>query len=204
MKNNTFGILALIVAVTTACFGYWKRPAKIGYAETSEILSKFNEAVDARRLYLESQKEWDRNLKILNDSLTAAMDVMKQRYDKATQTEKEHLRDNLRKRNEDLQRYTNAVKQLAQDRERALMDPVIKKVNSFLSDWGNEHGYDLIFGTMSGGNILHASKVMNVTVDVLNGINEHYRNLPTRGKDSAETSTGIGAAPSVPAPPKAP
>jgi outer membrane protein len=70
------------------------------------------------------------------------------------------------------------VKQQAAAKDGELMDPVVKKVNSFLDLWGKQHGYDLIFGTMSGGNVLQANPAFNVTAAVLKDLNAQYKSVP--------------------------
>jgi len=184
-KRNVIGILALIVAITAVAGLIHSRTQekKIGYAETSVVLSEFTEAIKARKQFEESQKEWERNLKTLNDSMGAAMDRMKKGYDAAGKEERQRMQATLQQRNEDLQRYSNAVKKMSNDREKELMDPVIKKVNGFLELWGRQHGYDLIFGTMTGGNILQADPKLNLTVSILKDLNEQYKDLPVKGAD---------------------
>lgn len=189
-RQYYLGVLSLAVSLTIAGLWFWNRPAKIAYAETSVILNQFGEAIKARKQFEESQKEWDKNLKDLNDSLMTAMERMKERYDKASSSDKDSLRIHLQRRNEDLQRYTNAVKKMSQEKEKELMDPVISKVNSFLDAWGKAHGYDLILGTMSGGNILQANSDLNVTSKVMKDINEHYKNLPAASEGPKTETSG--------------
>jgi outer membrane protein len=178
MKQHTTGLLALVVALGAVGLHFWQRAPKIAYAETSVLLSEFSEAVKAKRQFEEAQKGWDGNLAKLNDSLTAGMDRMKRGYDQANAKTKDSLRADLQRRNEDLQRYANAVKKMSQDKEKELMDPVIKKMNGFLAQWGKGHGYDLILGTVAGGSILQANPQFNLTDRILQDMNSEYKELP--------------------------
>lgn len=185
MKNQITAIVALAVGVGAVALTLIRKTPKVGYAETAILMAEFSEAIKARREFESAQKEWEANIKALNDSLMATMERMKAGYDKSPVAVKDSLRNLLQKRNDDLQRYTNAVKKMAADKEKELMDPVIRKINSHLDLWGKQKGYDMIFGTMSGGNILQASPGYNVTAQVLLDLNEHYRDLPT--VDSSKT-----------------
>lgn len=178
MKQNLISILALAVAVGTAGLGIFMRPAKIGYAETSVLLSEFSEAVKARQEFERAQEEWDKNIKNINDSLLAAMERLKTSYEKAKPREKEALSRDLNRWNADLNRYTQATRKMAEEKERALMAPVLDKMNRYMKSWGEKRGYDLIFGTTSGGNILQADAAYNVTSLLLKDLNVHYSNLP--------------------------
>jgi outer membrane protein len=186
MKSHIFSVLALATAIGALIWHKMDRPPKIAYVETAVIMSQFSEAIKAKHQFEESQKEWDANLKRLNDSLMATMSRMKTEYDKAPVPDKKKMRDELDKRNDDYQRYTGAVKKMSQDKEQELMEPVIKKINGFLDIWGSQHGYDLIFGTMSGGNILQAKAAFNATSKVLYDMNEQYKDLPVEKMDASK------------------
>lgn len=178
MKNQIAAYFALAAAIGAIALHFAQKPPKMGYAETAVLMAEFSESIKARRSYEEAKKEWDANLKALNDSLLATMDRMKADYDKSPAATKDSLRNLLQKRNDDLQRYTEAVKRMAMTKEKELMDPVVRKINSHLDLWGKQNGYDMIFGTLSGGVILQANSGFNVTARVLKDLNDQYRELP--------------------------
>lgn len=187
MLNRILSIFAIAISLGALAWNFFKSSPRVAYAENAVLMTEFSEAVSARKSFEGSQKEWDKNLKALNDSLTAHMEVMKRDYDGASKAAKDSLRFRLQKRNDDLQRYTEAVKQMAVEKEKELMDPVIRKLNAYLDQWGREHRYDLVLGTMTGGNILQANPRLNVTAQVLKDLNDHYRALPANpAKDSLD------------------
>lgn len=51
------------------------------------------------------------------------------------------------------------------------------KLNSFISTYGNENGYDVIFGASGEGNIMYATDNLNITDEVI-----AYCNLKYSGK----------------------
>jgi outer membrane protein len=161
------------------------RPPRIAYAETATLMTGFNEAIKARKQLEDQSKEWDGNIKTLNDSLNAAMDRLKSEYDKAPPARKNELRALLERRNEDLQRYTNAVKKMSDQKEKEVMGPVINEMNAFMKTWGKQHGYALILGTTNGGNILQADPELDVTANLLLDMNGHFQDLPIADKAGA-------------------
>lgn len=178
MKNQIVAFVALAAAAGAISLHFVQKAPKVGYAETAVLMSEFTEAIKARKDFESAQKEWDGNLKALNDSLMAAMERMKSDFDRSSPATKDSLRRMLQFRNDELQRYSNTVKQLAVEKEKKLMDPVVRKINTHLDLWGRQHGYDLIFGTMNGGNILQADSRFNVTAAVLKDLNDQYRDVP--------------------------
>jgi outer membrane protein len=178
MKQMIMAALSLVLAVGALILTSLKKEVRIGYAETSVLITNFNQAILARNKYEESQKEWDRNLKMINDSLMAAMENLKQNYEASSKPRQEEIRRNLDKWNSDRSRYAAAVKEMSKEREKALMDPVLSNLNTYLKQWGEEQGYDMILGTMTGGNILQAKSIHNVTSKFLAALNDHYKDLP--------------------------
>lgn len=178
MKNTAFTMLAFALAAAALAWNLTHKAPKIAYAETSVILAEFSEAIQARKEFDAAQKTWNENLKGLNDSLSAAMEKAKAAFDQAKPAQKDSMQKALNQRNAELQNYANTVKQQAAEKDKELMDPVIKKVNGFLDLWGKQHGYDMIFGTMTGGNVLQANPALNVTAAVLKDLNAQYKNAP--------------------------
>lgn len=177
------GWIGMALGATALAFLFRDKPPKIGYAETTTLMSQFGEAIKARKRFETHAAEWEKNTQALKDSLDVAMDRLKLEYEKAPEAQKAELRAMLEKRNDDLQKYSNAVKKMSETKEAELMSPVISQLNSFMKTWGKQHGYDIILGTSTGGNILHADPNLDVTPGLLKELNEFYKDLP-----AAETS----------------
>ena len=182
------GILSLALGTTAVGLHFLDRPPKIAYAETSALMSQFNVAIKARKQFEELSRDWDKNIQALNDSLNSAMERLKQEYEKASAGKKDELRAMLQKRNDDLQKYTNAVKKMSEAKEKELMGPVLSQMNGFMKTWGRQHGYAFIFGTTGGGNILQADADLDVTAELLKDMNEYYRDLPATDTAKAVTT----------------
>lgn len=205
MNAHIFSATALALAAAALAWNLTHRAPKIAYAETSVILNDFSEAIQARKEFDAAQKGWNDTLKALNDNLGAAMEKGKAVFEKASPAQKDSIQKSLNQMNVSLQTYANTAKQLASEKNLQLMDPVIKKVNGFLDTWGKKHGYDMIFGTMTGGNVLQANADFNVTAAVLKDLNAEYRAsasststpppAPATAPDSPSKDTSAAAKP---------
>jgi outer membrane protein len=176
---NWFGPIGFALGACALGLHLSNRPPKMAYAETATLMTEFSEAIKAKKQFEAQSQEWDKNIKTLNDSLNAAMERLKSEYEKSSNVQKNELRALLQKRNEDLQRYTTAVKKMSEEKERELMGPVIQEMNAYMKTWGKQHGYAFILGATSGGNILQADPRLDVTTILLSDLNEHFRDLPT-------------------------
>lgn len=51
---------------------------------------------------------------------------------------------------------------------------VWKRINEYVSAYGEEHGYDFIFGATGDGNLMYARQARDVTNEVIEYINRKY------------------------------
>jgi outer membrane protein len=166
-------VLAIVVGISIASI--LNSPPKIAYVESGKILENFSEAIKAQKKYETEIGKMESELKVIQDSLNAALESIKTGYDKATKEKRKVLTQNLDKWNKDYAKYSKFVQESSVSKRNEIMQPVVEKINGFLEIWGHEHKYAIIFGTTAGGNIVHADKKYDVTMPVLEAINEHYK-----------------------------
>ncbi|NNF01796.1 MAG: OmpH family outer membrane protein [Bacteroidia bacterium] len=68
------------------------------------------------------------------------------------------------------QQRDQLLEQLAQE-ESDMTDELHKKLYGFLSDYNEKKGYDFILGFQRGSGILHANDSLDITEEVLKGLN---------------------------------
>jgi outer membrane protein len=173
IKSTVISLIILGIGLTTYHFLFVK---KIAYVESSKVIDSFSEAIKARKKLEADIEQWDKELKKIEDSLNASSTAFKEGFEKAAHAKKKELAANLEKWNGDYARYGRSIEQKKLTREQELMQPVIEKINKFMEVWGNEHGYQFIFGTMAGGNIVMADRKFDVTNKVIQDLNKHYKN----------------------------
>jgi len=179
-------VLTVVLGISIFCLVKVLTTPKIGVVDNSTLIANFSEAIAAKKKFDEQKAIWDNNLKTLGDSIKAAVNLMATEYDTASQKRKLELQKNLQKWNEQYANYSNAVGNMAKKREMELLQPVIDKINSFVKSWGTQHGYDIIYGTASGGVILTVSEKLNITDRILADLNKLY------GGASASQADSIG------------
>lgn len=201
MINKVVTITAAIIIITgISLFSLIKvlSQPKMAVVDTTTLIGNFTESIAAKKKFEQEKSSWDIRAKNLKDSIKAAVDAMAKEYDSAGKTRRVELQDNLKKWNDEYARFTRALKEFSRKREMELLQPVIDKVNSFVKNWGDEHGYDIIYGTAGGGVILTVSDRLNVTSEILADLNELYGNATTEagnisdGKSESESNSATG------------
>ncbi|MCF7808609.1 MAG: OmpH family outer membrane protein [Candidatus Marinimicrobia bacterium] len=156
--------LILLLALSVAAFGQ-----KFGYINSEYILSQSEEFLEAQnKLEVEGRK-----LEKQYYDMAGTLDSLQQDYERQkflmTETNRATKENEMRRLAENIQRFQ--VEKLGPQgefyqKQQALADPVLKKINAAIKKVGEDGGYDFIFDTMAG-NILYAKESYDLTEKVI-------------------------------------
>ena len=150
-------------------FSFIYADVKIGYIDSKEIMTKFEEL---RQVQVDLEKE-QRRLQSDGESLIQELDSLRQEYDR----QRLFMSDARRKDKElDIQRMEKKIQRFQLDKfgpegeiyktQNQLLKPVLAKVDDAIQKVGKEKQYDYIFDAV-GGAIVYALDANNLTEDVL-------------------------------------
>ncbi|MBL7705079.1 MAG: OmpH family outer membrane protein [Taibaiella sp.] len=94
-----------------------------------------------------------------------------------TQTEGEATEKRLGQQQQALEKRHQTISAEIAKEQMAIQDEFQKKLDEFLAKFNEERKYDFIFTYLkSGGPILYANKAYDITQEVLDAMNEDYKN----------------------------
>lgn len=162
--NKTTIRLILLLVLSMAAFGQ-----KYGYINSEYILSQFEEFREAQsKLEVEGRK-----LEKQYYDMAATLDSLQQEYERQkflmTESNRASKENEMKQLAETIQRFQ--VEKLGPQgefyqKQQALADPVLQKINTAIKQVGEDGGYDFIFDTVAG-NILYAQDKFDLTEKVL-------------------------------------
>ena len=162
--NKTTIRLILLLILSMAAFGQ-----KFGYINSEYILSQFEEFREAQsKLEVEGRK-----LEKQYYDMAATLDSLQQEYERQkflmTESNRAIKENEMRRLAEDIQRFQ--IEKLGPQgefyqKQQALADPVLQKINTAIKKVGEDGGYDFIFDTVAG-NVLYAQDKYDLTEKVL-------------------------------------
>lgn len=165
----------LIVSFYTLIVEYFFMP-RIAYIETAKLLVGFSESAQVERELKAENEKWQSELKVLQDSLAAHVELMSKEYDSATPQRKKELQDILSASNQRVNNFKQANIAKMEKLHAEKMKSVIEKVNIYVQEYGKKHRYSIIFGTVQGGSILYGNNVRyDITSEIIKGLNERYK-----------------------------
>ncbi len=167
-NNNKMKITKFII-LTLALASFALADVKIGYVDSNEIMTNFDEV---RQVQADLEKE-QRRLESEFNELVFGLDSLKQDYDR------QRLLMSDTRRNEKENEIANkekSVQKFQLDKfgpegdiyriQNELLKPVLAKIDVAIQKVGSERGYDFILDAMSGA-LLYALDSHNLTEDVM-------------------------------------
>lgn len=162
---SVIGLLILYAAVIST-LNFMNTP-KVGYIDSSVLMEKYPPAIKAREDFEQKSTAWKENTKTLENEINQ---LNQELVEKSSQWAKDQItkrQEEIKKKQIEYQRYGNAITKKAQDLEKELFEPVYTELNNKINDFGKDEGYQIIFGTLSGGNILYGNNSTDLTQDFL-------------------------------------
>lgn len=176
MKSNLISALALVAALAALGMPFIKGGAdnRLAFVDTNRLMTAFTEAHKANNEIKVEDEKWRGNLKVMEDSLKSFMDTMTVRYDRAGVAEKRALQDELSMRNQQINNYTAAQAKKMEQAAQKRLATVYEKINSYMKEYGKTKGFHVIFGTASGSILYGEGTPMDITDEVIQGLNKRY------------------------------
>jgi len=157
-------ILANSIFVSLLYFSKEQENEKIAFVSISEVYDGFQYKLELEREYeaikMKSQKHLDSLENIYNVLILDSLD-------KKSMLEAKKIQLEYHKKSGEFEQSNNLVAE-------QFKEQIMKQINQYISDFGNEYGYSLIFGANGTGNIMFAQNGLDITKTVIEYINKKY------------------------------
>lgn len=146
----------------------------IAFVDTAKLITAYKGTKVATDELESKAKVWRSNLDTLRRELEqVAAEYQKQRG-KLSERERKLMEEVVRSKEETYLRYEQSVKENVQKSDQEMTKQVLERVNGYISKYGKERGYKMIFAATQYGNIVYAEDVFDVTEEVIKGINTEF------------------------------
>jgi Skp family chaperone for outer membrane proteins len=158
------GLLA-VYAGALSTYVYTHLP-RLGYIDSNVLLTRHRAAIEARTTIEAKSRDSQAKVRTLELEL---QQLSREWWSDAPTDHAARAASqvDLVRRQDELIRYTKAVRDEIARTERETMRPVFDALNRAMSDFSEERHYDLIFGTVVGGNVLAAVPQYDLTEEFL-------------------------------------
>nr|WP_246849104.1 OmpH family outer membrane protein [Aquimarina sp. U1-2] len=151
-----------------------KQTKRIAVVNAQVVLEKYDGFKEAQDLYETETKEMNEifeKQKKLYESKSNELKIISERLSNNERKVKEGELEILKAK---IVQLGKSIEEKAKTKEEDLLQGVYNKVNDFVERYAKANDLDLIEGTTASGNIMYASDAINITNDIINGLNKEY------------------------------
>lgn len=205
MKKITFGASVLmavaVVSLLSSCNSKTKEASSTntsGGASNVQLSSNFSAAwvnidtlINNYDMYFDMQKELEESGRKLEAELnTKSRDFEKQAADfqeKAqkgleTRSKLQQIQQELAGKEQELYRLRDELRAQLADEQQVKLRQIHQSITEYLADYNKQKGFHLILSSTFGGPLLYGHPALDITQEVLKGINQKYATNKPAGK----------------------
>jgi len=163
-----------LAGLCVLAFLYFTSNQKIYYVDSAQLVNGYSGMQVARKAYQQKATTWKANV----DTLASEVQQQIMRYEKEsvkmTPKERQLSQELIRTKQNQLVEYQRAMNTQAQQEDDKMTGEVISQINAYIKKYGKDHGYKIIMAATQYGNIAYADENLDLTKEVLEGLNKEY------------------------------
>jgi outer membrane protein len=168
-------VTPVAAADTTAAASSNRKTTQYAYVNVDSLLNNYD-YFKATRVQLEDRrKKLETEIAGRTRSLENEVVAAQRKANTMTLEQAQFTEQSLRRKEQELMRYQNdAARQLAEE-EQKKNDELINNISLYLKKHTEDKPYKIVFGYSKGGGILYATDSLDITQEVLKGLNQDYQ-----------------------------
>lgn len=190
MKNLSIALNAiLIVAVGILFFFHFSEGNKaevktvagegvVVYVNTDSLLSSYNFSVDLNEKFLKKQEDSRTDFNFKAQKLEKdAVDFQRKLQNKGflNRDRAEKVQKELMVKQQNLQQLERKLSAELMAEQNNNSKRLFDSVTNYLAQYNAKHNFSLIISTTKGGTVLHSAAGLDITQDIIDGLNVRYK-----------------------------
>jgi outer membrane protein len=144
------------------------------YVDSPKLVDEYKGMQSARKAYQEKAVKWKANV----DTLAAEVQNEIRKFEKGSKSmsakERNLSQELINLKQKQLYEYQQAINRQAKEEDDKMTAEVLTQINNYIKKYGAEKGYKIVLGT-ANGNIVYADESLDITSEVLEGLNKEYK-----------------------------
>ena len=165
---------------------------RIVYVNTDTLLNNYEYYKDVVKEFENKSFALDNELQRKAQSFQNEVALFQRRVQAGGLSEQQALTQQaaLQKKEQDIMMYReNAAGNLQQDQAKKT-DELLTKIHEYLKKYNASDRYDMVIGYSKGGGVLYAKEDLDITQDVLKGLNDEYASTQKKSAKADTTAAG--------------
>jgi outer membrane protein len=167
------GVVNLLGLIVLAYF-FLSSNQKIYYVDSTVLVNGYKGMQLARQEYQKKTTAWKANVDTLANEVKAQIMNYEKESSKLSPNEKQLSQELIKTKQNQLMEYQRALNAQAQQEDDKMTGDVLNQINAYIKKYGKDHGYKIIMAATQYGNIVYADENLDLTKEVLEGLNKEY------------------------------
>lgn len=149
---------------------------EIAYIDIDSLVSKYDLFIDKRDELEQKKNESEAELQVQSQSFDKEVQDYRNQASKGliTRTKAQMMEQQLAQKQQQLYAMGENLQRQLMEEEQVMYRQVLNEVMEYLKEYNTEHNYRYIFSNSFGGQLLYTDEALNITTDVLEGLNAKY------------------------------
>lgn len=176
-KKESIVALLIIVSLALGAANLYQNltAPKVGFVKSQELIYGYLGTQEAQKSFSAKREALKANVDSLKSELENSVRIYNTTFNTYSQEEQRDKKQNLQFQQDQFLQYAQSVETKIEQEDKLMMEGILNQVNSYIEEYGQEKGYDLILGSTTSGNILYGLPKHDVTEDLLNRLNKSYK-----------------------------
>jgi outer membrane protein len=150
--------------------------SSIAYVNIDSLIAKYQMTIDLSSEIQSKGKQLDADLSSKSKNFQASVQDLQYKAQKGLEVRSklEEMQQKLAAEEQNLYKLRDSYTQQMQEENSVMLRKVMNNVMEYLKEYNKGKNFHYILGNTFDGKILFADESLNITNDVLKGLNEHY------------------------------
>ena len=176
MEKRVFWITNLVVfSINVGIFLYMRSAAsQVAVVRSAEVVAQYAGMKEAKSVYQNKVAQWQATLDSLSNQLELSQQALESERVSLSLNEKTRREAMLGQQEAKVDKYQAVIEKKAKEEEEKILQGALNQINSYIEAYALENNYSVVLGTTQTGNILYAGKKIDITEEVITGLNNNY------------------------------
>ncbi|HJE87711.1 OmpH family outer membrane protein [Rikenella microfusus] len=150
---------------------------KIVYVQIDSIMRGYGMAIDLQAAFASKSEKAQNELNAKGRSLEREMRDYQEKAQKGliTRFQAQDIESGLQKKQQSVLEYRDRMMQELGEEEAVMMNKISDAIMQYVKKYNAEKKYSMIISTQGANTVLIADPALNITDDLLKGLNDEYR-----------------------------
>jgi len=151
--------------------------SRIVYVQIDSVIANYEMAIDMADDLDQSLQTSENRFLTQQQTYQSEVNDYQDKYNRGllTRTEATNIEQQLYVKQQELLQLQQELSDELAEKQAVMNNQLVDAIMQFLNNNRDRYNYTYVLGTSFGGNILYANDSLDITADVIEGLNEEYR-----------------------------